>query len=258
MFVCALAIFFTVANKFRRDLSADGSLSLAPPAAPGPSVAPYLAKVAAILALSTIFGIDALHANQAQAGSHKPVLAALPQHLGSYTLLRTWSDALVSGTIVYTWGEYASTLNQQAPHVSLGISPVFGVHDAEVCHMARDEEPTWHGQIDAASSAGAIHLTAATYNDGTVQSLEASTVCERGICNQFSTTSKHITMVYSYPYEGLPMQKTLQRSVPVLLKVQASDPAAPGSVLEPRLAATLKDFLRGVNLVTLTAPYSNR
>jgi exosortase J len=263
LFVCALTIFFTVANKLRRDLPEDvedADLPASTPIAPRSPAVPYLAKVAAALVLSAIFGFDALHTHVAEAHTlgHEPTLLPMPQQLGAYSLVRTWQDTLIGGTIVYTWGEYSDSQNPQIPHVSVGISPVLGVHDAEVCHIARGEEPTWHGQIAAQSPSGAVELTAAIYNDGTAQRLEASTVCDGGACRQFSETSQHITLVYSYPHKSLPMQADTSRVVPVLLKVEALNPTAPVSAVEPQLTAALTQFLRSADLVTLTTPYSKR
>jgi exosortase J len=263
LFVCALTIFFTVANKLRRDPPEDAEgadLPATAPLAPRSSTVPYLAKVAAILVLAAIFGFDALHTHIAETYTlgHEPMLVPMPQQLGGYKLVRSWQDSLIGGTIVYTWGEYADGQKPQSPHIALGISPVLGVHDAEVCHIARGEEPTWHGQIAAQSPSGPVELTAATYNDGTAQRLEASTVCDGGACRQFSQTSQHVTLVYSYPHKGLPMQADTSRSVPVLLKVEALNPTASVSAIEPQLAAALTQFLKSADLASLTTPYSKQ
>ena len=229
LFVCALAIFFTVANKLRRDLVKSTGLPQNTPEtlAPATPAVPYLAKVAAVLLLSAIFGFDALHTRAAEAKTmaNKTMLAPMPQHIGAFTLVRTWNDTLFGGTIVYTWGDYAP--NGGGAHVALGIAPVFGVHDAEVCHLSRGEDPTWHGQIAASSPGGTVDLTAATYNNGATQWLEASTVCDGGACRQFSQTSQHVTLVYSRPHRGLPLQADTTRPVPVLLKVETLDTTAP-------------------------------
>ena len=257
LFMAALAVFFTVANKLRRDLPEDGgSAEMFPAGANSVAAGPYLAKVAAVLVLSAVFGFDALHTHfaEAKAFGRPPVMVPMPQKIGDYTLVRTWNDTLTGGTIVYTWGEYAE--GSRGPHISLGISPVFGVHDAEVCHIARGEDPTWHGQIAALSPAGRVDLTAAAYNDGTRQWLEASTVCDNGACRQFSRTSEHITLVFSYPHKGLPMQEDTNRPVPVLLKVETHDTGAPVTTVVPELGEMAVRFLKNADLLKLTAPYS--
>jgi exosortase J len=267
LFVLALVIFFAVAERLRRhpeDLRAE------PPAAT-PVIRParsYLTRVAAVFALSAIFGVEAVHALRTQAAyeASRPTPAGLPQRIGDYTLVRTWTDTTIEGAVVYLWGEYAppapppgSTASPAAsPHIALGISPELGVHDAEVCHIARGEDPTWHGQIAAASPGGEIDLTSAAYNNGVTQRLEASTVCDAGACRQYSQTTEHVTLVYARPHRDLPMSADHTRPVPVLLKVESLDILSPTSVIEPQLAQALKNFLAQANLVGITAPYTVR
>jgi exosortase J len=263
LFVLALVIFFAVAERLRRhpeDVRAD-SPEPAPISRPAK---PYLTRVAAVLALSAIFGVEAIHALRAEAAyeATRPTPAGLPQHIGDYTLVRTWTDTTIEGTLVYIWGEYAAPTPPPGvappPHISLGISPQLGVHDAEVCHIARGEDPTWHGQIAAASPGGEIDLTSAAYNNGVTQRLEASTVCDAGACRQYSETTEHVTLVYARPHRGLPMSADRTRPVPVLLKVESLDALSPTSVIEPQLATALKAFLAEANLVQITVPYTAR
>jgi len=54
------------------------------------------------------------------------------------------------------------------------------------------------------------------------------------------------------------MQSDKARSVPVLLQVDSLDPVSPVDKVEPELAATLTQFLKEADLVSLTAPYSKR
>ena len=139
----------------------------------------------------------------------------------------------------------------------LGVSPQT-IHDAEVCHIARGEDPMWHGQIVAATAGGQVELTAATYNDGAIQKLEASTVCDHGACRQYSETSQHMTLIYARPHRGVPLEADTTRPIPILLKVESLDVLAPERVIRPQLAATLTTFLKGADLISLTAPYSKR
>ncbi len=262
LFLCALAVFFTVAEKLRRDPK---DVRPEPPAE-APKAAynarPILLRVAAVLIMATIFGADALYERAADAATRaatQQTMPHLPAKIGDFALVRTWDESQF-GILIYTWGEYAAP-NQPngAPgvHVSIGLSPQ-NVHDAEVCHIARGEDPSWHGQLTDATAGGETELTAALYNDGVTQKLEASTVCDNGACRQYSDTGQHVTLVYARPHRGVPLQSDTTRPVPVLIKVEMLDTMAPVSVAEPQLAATLAAFLKGADLVTLTAPYSKR
>jgi exosortase J len=263
LFLCALALFFTVANKLRNDLD-----NTTPPA-PAPTsvyVAPsrqqqnsLLVRVAAVLLMAAIFGVDVLQAHRVEAERLAHLApATLPAHIGNFTLERTWNEAQFN-LLVYSWGEYAAPSVNGVPgaRVMLGVSPQT-VHDAEVCHLARGEDPTWHGQITAATAGGPVELTAATYNDGATQELEASTVCDNGACRQYSQTSQHVTVIYARPHRGVPLQSDATRPIPVMLKVESLDVLAPPSVMEPQLQNTLIAFLKDADLLTLTAPYVKR
>ena len=183
-----------------------------------------------------------------------------------YTLVRTWTDTTLEGTVVYIWGEYAAPAppptaqvgTAASPHISLGISPQLGVHDAEVCHIARGEDPTWHGQIAAASPGGEIDLTSAAYNNGVTQRLEASTVCDAGACRQYSETTQHVTLVYARPHRELPMDADRTRPVPVLLKVESLDVVSPTSRCRTAACRGPQGLSRQANLVQITAPYTVR
>jgi exosortase J len=257
IFVVAVIIFFTATEKLKQPRPQSVVSATAP--APVRSV-PIFTKVAAVLVLAILFGADFLHSsrmNAAVSTSYPP----LPATIGSYHLERTWLDQTSEGIVVYMWGEYAAP--DKAPgvpgdHVSLGISPRMSVHDAEVCHIARGEDPIWHGQIHASSPGGPLDLTGVMYNNGAVQKLEASTVCDGGVCRQYSDSGQHVTLVYARPHKNLPMQTDPGKPTPVLLKVETTDTGSSATVMEPRLAAALTAFLRDANLPALTAPYSKR
>jgi exosortase J len=257
LFLIAAFLFFTLIEKLRRTPEDVNAAPAEEKPSLGPAAVPYLAKVMAILVLSAVFGLEALHTArvEAQSATNAATPPPMPQHIGNFSLVRTWSEGLVDGTVVYVWGEYETP---DGTHVSLGISPELGVHDAEVCHIARGENPTWHGQIEVPSAQGALALTAATYNDGQVQKLEASTVCDGGICKQYSQTNQRFTVVYAKPHRTLPLQADTTRPVPVLLKVETSDTSSPVNEVEPKLAAGLQEFLKSADLVGLTVPYSRR
>jgi exosortase J len=137
-----------------------------------------------------------------------------------------------------------------------------GVHDAEVCHIARGEDPTWHGEITAPTPGGSVALTAATYNDGITQRMEASTVCDNGACRQYSEdyagSGQHITLIFAKPHRGLPLQADRTRPVPILLKVETTDVLTAPAAAEHQMEATLDAFLQQANLVQITAPFTRR
>jgi exosortase J len=262
LFLCALAVFFTVAEKLRNDPKDVLPEPAQEPVQKFRRARPLLVRVGAVLAMAAIFGVDVVHertVDAAAANASRQAMPKLPQRIGDFTLVRTW-DETQFGVMVYTWGEYAAPAEADGTavgHVMFGVSPQ-SVHDAEVCHIARGDDPTWHGQMAAATAAGEAELTVAAYNDGATQKIEASTVCDNGACRQYSQTSQHVTLIYARPHRGVPLQSDTTRPIPVMLKVESLDTMTPVSVMEPQLAATLMLFLKGADLPALTAPYSRR
>ena len=262
LFVCALAVFFTVANKLRNDPGTTTEPMPEPHTAPTSASNAHrlqtslFLRVSAVVLMAAIFGVDVLHEDRVDAARlAAQVPATLPERIGDFTLERTWNETQF-GVLVYSWGEYAEPTVNGIPgaRVMLGVSPQT-VHDAEVCHLARGDDPTWHGQIVAATAGGPVELTAATYNDGATQELEASTVCDNGACRQYSEASQHVTVIYARPHRGVPLQSDRTRPIPLMLKVESLDTMTPASVMEPRLESTLTSFLKNADLLTLTAPY---
>jgi exosortase J len=252
IFVLALFIFFQVIERLRQ----------APSAKPTPPILrtqiagwPIISKALAVFLLAAIFGADYAHSYRPKTSLYS-AYPAMPSDIGPYHLVRTWLDQTTENVVVYTWGEYA--VAGQPTHVSFGISPHMDVHDAEVCHIAKGEDPTWRGQIAAMLPSGPVSLTGVMYNNGVTQKLEASTVCDNGSCQQYTQSGQHVTMVFAKPHKDLPLQADPGRPVPLLLKVETSDTDAPPASVEPQLAATIADFLKQADLAKLTQPFGKR
>ncbi|WP_263370196.1 exosortase J [Granulicella cerasi] len=256
LFVCALLIFFALANKLRRDPA-----DTLPPIADQPVRRPtharaYLARVAVVLVLAAIFAGDTVHVIRAEKLNTMQVDAApLPDQLGNWHKVRQWDDRLVTGWIVYTWAEYQSP--DLAQKVALGVSPRLSQHDAEICHLARGEDPTWHGHRDIPTPQGVVAVSEAMYNNGALQWLEAASVCQNGRCEQYSGENQHVTMVVAPPEGRLPMQSS-RGPVPVLLRVETTDSMTPVEQMRPRLDAALTAFLGQAKLGDTAMPYGHR
>ena len=254
LFAMALWGFFAVADRLRRPAPTKALPTHLITAADARGL---LARALAMVALATVFGVDTVHA-QHEAQAHTPRLPSMPAQLGTYRLVRTYQDTLLNGVVVYAWGEYAVPDPAPGVHggrVALGFSPELDIHDAEVCHIARGEDPTSHDQLTVPTLAGDVALVGATYNNGTVQSLEASTVCDGGQCGQFTHSGGGATLVYAHPHRALPMQWAPVRPVPVLVKVENSQAYLPVSVVGPQMTAQLKSFLADVNLAELASQF---
>ena len=254
LFVLALVIFFAVAERLRQTPKTFSPIRIKPRPRPHRAIRPATA-------------LPRARGRRPRALRHfrrrgpprfprpgrlrgQPAHASgLPQRIGDYTLVRTWTDTTLEGAVVYLWGEYAAPAptpgTPPPPHIDLGISPQLGVHDAEVCHIARGEDPTWHGQIATASPGGEIDLTSAAYNNGVTQRLEASTVCDAGACRQYSETTQHVTLVYARPHRELPIGADRTRPCQSCSRLNRSMSSLPRRLSNRNLLPPLRTFSRG-------------
>jgi exosortase J len=261
LFVTAMFLFLAVANRLRRD---PRDVRPEPPVATPPArvqASGVLWRSAAVLVLAGIFSVDAVHAYRyrQQQAALRPKLVAFPEKIGDFTLARTWTETLIGGTIVYAWGDYVAPVDGKSgsgAHIALGISPLLGLHDTTVCHMARGESPDWVGQIDAPTVGGDVSLAGKLFNMGDAQNLEAATVCEQGSCRQYSQNTQHVTMILTRPRKNTPLDASTTRPVPVLLKMTLADGNVSAAEAAARLSADLKRFLSGADLAAMTQPYS--
>lgn len=177
-----------------------------------------------------------------------------PERIGSYTLVRTWNENLVTGTLLFHWAEYAPS--GEGSHIALGIAPVVGSHDTLICHSARGEDPLWRDQLDVSMlNKESVSLSGSLYNNGAVQTLEASTICSGSHCGEYSSDSKHFGLVYSKPDPYALLSQDPQRPIPILLKAETLDTTLLPEVAQRQLTTDIKAFLGQTNLKSLVQPY---
>ena len=187
-------------------------------------------------------------------GSDPTVLGLFPQHVGNYRLQRRWNEFMVGSPVVfYYWADYVS--EQGGGVVSIGISPVLGVHDSMLCHSARGENWLWHGDLSFPTARDATNFSSSFYNDGATQSLEATTLCTGTTCGQYSSNLTHFGFVYSRPDPHALLSQSPTRPLPVLLRTETLDTAMTPDAARAELTANLRNFLSKVDLFELTRPY---
>jgi exosortase J len=261
LFVLALAIFFTVANRLRNDPADVAPEPVPEPVAAAIPAVPVWARTVAVLALAAVFAVDMRHTArmEAQSVAKHPAMVPFPARLGDWVQTRAWTETMLEGTVIFTWAEYAEEGGEHGnsgARVAVGISPVLGLHDTAVCHMARGEEPLLvRGFTATGARGGDVALIASLYNDGFSQRMEASSVCDHGRCRQYTQSAGQVTLRYNQPRRLTPVGGDESRPVPVLLKAEVTDmslaPEAALSVMEQQM----QRFLAVADLPALTAPY---
>ena len=259
LFLCAMFLFFAVANRLRRHPEDVHPAAAATTPIAGTPAAPVFARTAVILLLAAICSVDTLHSyRQAQAqAALRPKLVSFPAKLGDFALTRTWTETLIDGTVVYAWGEYSAPDLPRQPGtgaaISFGISPTLGLHDTTTCHMTRGENPVWVGQLAAPTAGSPTSLSTTLFNIGRSLKLEAATVCGDRACRQFTEASEHVTLIFSGPGKS---GAANARPVPVLIKAELQDTSATPAAAAAKLSSDVRRFLTGVDLAGMTAPYS--
>lgn len=225
------------------------------PSTPVPAFRNLRLRFAAMLLL-ILFGIwqfrPAFGASSAIALPDNSAMGQFPQHLGSYTLARSWNENLNTGLLLFHWAEYAPADN--GPHIALGVAPVFGAHDTLVCHSARGEDPLWQAALTTPTLHDpATSFSAAFFNDGATQFLELSTICNGSRCGEYSSNRTHLGFVYSRP-ESLLAQRTTH-PIPILLRTETLDTALPPDIARQQLSTRMQTFVSNLDLPNLTQPY---
>ena len=184
--------------------------------------------------------------------------ASFPEHLGGFARTRAWEETMTGGPVIFEWAEYApATASDGGSSIAVGVSPVLGSHDTSICHSARGEDPVWHQQITAATASGEeVNFSASFFSSGARQYLELTTVCNGDRCGEYSTGPSHFGLIYSRPAPKSILAPTSpERPIPVMLTTETLDTAIPADLAREQLLASMRQFLAGVRVESLTAPY---
>ena len=197
------------------------------------------------------------HSYAAQTKADQNAPGQFPEHIGSYTLARSWNENFVTGPLVFHWAEYVPA--DGGTHIALGISPVLGSHDTLICHSARGEDPLWRDQITV-STAGNIPVgfSGSFFNDGATQYLEATTICNGGACGEYSSDRTHFGLVYSKPTAHSLLSQDPQRPIPILIKAETIDTTLPAVIAREQMVTAVRSFLASTDLAGLTKPYRHQ
>lgn len=214
---------------------------------------------AAALSVLVLFGlVSVAHGHRtpnlpAAAAAEDRSRGVFPQHAGRYALVRVWNEELMAGTLLFHWAEYAP--EGGGTHINIGVSPVLGAHDTMVCHSARGEDPIWHGEQQFATASEPISFNTSLFNDGAVEYVEATTLCNGTSCGEYASPRKHFGIVWSRPQVDSLLSGEPGRPIPILLRAESIDTTLPPAVARQQLSGDLASFLSGIRLDALTAPY---
>lgn len=261
LFLVATVLLFSVISRLR---AAPGQLRAADaPASSSRFVSPgsFYPRVALLLVIAILGGYSVARASvrnrqaaASRANTNQNALGQFPQQIGTYTLVRSWNENLITGPLIFHWAEYAPAGG--GTHISLGVSPVLGSHDTLICHSARGEDPLWHDQLTFLTQRQRpISFSGSFYNDGATQFLEATTLCNGTVCGEYSTPSTTFGFVYSKPDPNTVFSQDPIRPIPILLRAETIETTMPADAAREQMTTAVRSFLAAVNLNELTQPY---
>jgi exosortase J len=177
-----------------------------------------------------------------------------PARIGSYSLSRSWNENLFTGPLVFHWAQYVP--DGGGTPISVGVSPGMGSHDTLICHSARGEDPLWRDQLTMPTVGSvAVNFSGSFFNDGAIQYLEATTICNGASCGEYSSDRAHFGLVYSRPTTQALFSQDPQRPIPILLRAETIDTTLPAQMARQQLTTAVRSFLTSVDLDGLTQPY---
>ena len=264
LFLVATLLLFLVIHKLR-DATTANPLEVAVVPEPG-GMRDGLSRhrYARLAAMGAIVLLGCVGLARAHAAFLPPLTAIadtvaerFPARVGDYSLVRTWNEALVTGSVVYYWAQYAP--GGGGTPIAIGVSPVPDWHDPALCHSVRGENPLWHGQLTVATAGtGPTDFSSAFYNDGVTQYIEASTMCRGGTCGEFTTARTHFGFVYTRPDPKSLLSDDPSQPIRILLRAETLDMAVPADAARQQLTQDLRAFLASVSVDELTRPYSGQ
>jgi exosortase J len=259
LFLIATLLLFYAINRLRESPS-----QLTPEAIEAPAASPiqplsFYPRLAVLLLIAVLGCYRVARATirdhqlaAAGATTDKNALGQFPKQIGSYTLVRSWNETLITGPVIFNWAEYAPVGG--GTHISIGISPVLGSHDTLICHSARGEDPLWHDQMPLPTATETINFSGSFYNDGATQFLEATTLCNGTACGEYSSPT-HFGFVYSKPDARSVFSQDPVRPIPILIRAETTETTIIPDVAREQMTAAVRAFAASVNLNSLTLPY---
>jgi len=188
-----------------------------------------------------------------QAAADRSKLAAadvLPEQMGKYRLLRTWSEQDWLSHLAYRWGAYSNGDPGNEIDVALWLGP--GVHYPIACHVSSGQRPAWE-DVSALPTArgGSATFALYFYNEPEGQTLEATTVCDSGGCNEHLLLPSQA----GFAFAGMGVKSFFLRPnstpLPIVIRTQSHDLTVSSENTRRHMLEETRDFISEVNTYAL-------
>jgi len=189
------------------------------------------------------------------APSPESLAARMPKQIGSFTLKRTWYETEGS-TIVVQSGAYSAPGTDE---IILGIwvAPIFYLHDATQCWLARGLEPDsliFRSFVIAGGET--LPLRTGFYSDGITDSIVVNGVCTPASCSQFQKAAPgtHLRLLFLKP-DSTGISGTGAHPVSIMLRIERLRSDTPKAVTYSQLSGEAQKFLAGLDMKSLSRSF---
>ena len=206
-----------------------------------------VSAVVVLAAFSCLPGLQAMVREKTDGDTSAPLAAAiLPQQIGQYKLLRTWSDRDWLNHLAYHWGAYSAGGSADEIDIAFWLGP--GVHYPIACHLSQGEMPDWRQVTTLPAAQGSATFDLNFYQDTGGQTLEAATVCDQGGCTEHVRMPSRTGLVFA----GMGLKdlffQPASRPLPVLIRMHSAPAASGGSdALRTQMLNQFQDFISQVD-----------
>ena len=181
------------------------------------------------------------------------ILNSFPAEIGSYRLMRTWSEHDTSTRMMtLAMAEYAapSKTVDTTNRFTLGLWVGLSTHLVADSKFSQGILPNWNGSFDAsARQALPVHFLTSYYDDGISRQYDAESLCSESGCQGHLSYHSHRGMFFAVPeIFDLDFAHDTKR-LPILLRREwlDSDPASDAD-LRARFEADARLFMAQVDL----------
>ena len=245
------AILFTRMVRWNRkdnDPASGGAprMDSSPRRQPKDSALPWKGATVALLVILTCFSclpsIFAMARENKQNDGTAPLPAILPQAMGQYKLLRTWSEQDWLNHLAYRWGAYSAGNSGDEIDVAFWLGP--GVHYPIACHIAKGQRPDWQQLTTLPTAAGgSATFDLNFYADPYDPALEATTVCDKTGCREHVLLPGRSGLAFA----GMGIKDLLfqpaSTPLPVLIRIRAGAAASGSEAMRTQMVSQFQDFI---------------
>ncbi len=166
----------------------------------------------------------------------------LPQQMGAYRMKRTWSEQDWLNRIAYRWAAYLDNNTGREVDLALWLGP--GVHYPMACHLSKGHRPEWQQALAVPTLLGGLStFSFYFYEDSDSRTLEVTTVCDSGGCNEGTLFPKRTGIALASMGIKSLVLRPASSPLPILIRTQSSDLSVSSETTRNRMLEETRNFI---------------